>query len=108
MGQALAAVRDIAIVLLALESIVIGVLLCLVLVQLRKLARLLREEIAPILDTTTEAVNTVHGTVDIVSQTVVNPLVKVKSFTTGTRAALRNLIFISRAAKGQKSKGDHS
>jgi hypothetical protein len=42
----LAAVRDLAIVLLAVESLVIGVLLVVLLVQLRKLVQMLREEIA--------------------------------------------------------------
>jgi hypothetical protein len=92
----LGAVRDIAIVLLALESIVIGVLLALMLLQLRKLVRLLREEIAPLMNSANETVGTVHDTVGFVSHSVVDPLIKVSSYTTGTVQALRSLLFIRR------------
>jgi hypothetical protein len=57
----LAAVRDLAIVLLAVESLVIGVLLLVLLVQLRKLVQMLREEIKPMLNSANDTVNTVNG-----------------------------------------------
>ena len=90
----LAAVRDIAIVLLALESIVIGILLALMLSQLRKLAKLLREEIAPLLNSANQTVGTMHSTVDFVSQSVVHPLIEAKSYTSGAVETVRNLLFI--------------
>jgi len=40
-------VRDIAIIVLALESIVIGVVLIITLLQLRSLTRLLQKEVTP-------------------------------------------------------------
>ncbi|MBN1401851.1 MAG: hypothetical protein JXA74_13495 [Anaerolineae bacterium] len=101
----LGAVRDIAIVLLALESLVIGVLLALMLLQLRKLVRLLREEIAPLLNSANETVGTVHATVDFVSQSVVDPLIRASSYATGTVHALRNLLFVGRRL-GRRSNGD--
>lgn len=97
----LAAIRDVAIVLLALESIVIGVLLALMLVQLRKLARLLREDIHPILDNASETAETVSRTTTFVSQNVVAPLIKIQSYTTGAREALRNLFFIGRSIRSR-------
>ena len=99
----LAAVRDAAIVLLAIESVVIGILLALMLVQIRKLVRLLREEIAPILHSASETVDTVQNTTDFVSQTVVNPLIKVHSYTAGTYQALRSLLFIGRRVRKRDS-----
>jgi hypothetical protein len=103
----LAAVRDIAIVLLALESIVIGVLLALMLGQLRKLAKLLREEIAPLLDSANQTVGTMHSTVDFVSQSVVNPLIEAKSYTSGAVETVRNLLFIGdRLSRRRSGAGD--
>jgi hypothetical protein len=99
----LTAVRDVAIVLLALESIVIGVLLALMLLQLRKLARLLSEEIRPILNTTHETVDTVSRTTAFVSTNVVAPLIKAQSYTAGAKAALRNLFFIGRSVRPRRS-----
>jgi hypothetical protein len=92
-------VRDVAILLLALESLVLGVLLAVMLVQLRRLVQLLRDEIAPILDSANDTARTVHGTTNLVSRTVVEPLVKVRSYATGTREAFRNLLAIRRSAK---------
>jgi len=99
----LAAVRDVAILLLALESLVLGVLLAIMLIQLRKLVRLLRDDIAPILDLANETAHTVHGTTDIVSRTVVGPLVKISSYTAGTRQALRSLFVIARKLKSSSA-----
>ncbi len=95
----LAAVRDVAILLLALESLVLGILLAVMLVQLRRLVKLLREEIAPILDSANDTAKTVHGTAGLVSRTIVEPVVKVSSYAAGTRQALRSLLAIGRKAK---------
>lgn len=100
----LTAVRDVAILLLAFESIVIGILLALMLIQIRKLIKTLREEIAPILDTANETVHTVHRTADFVSENVIDPVVKVRSYAVGTREAIRSLLFISRKIK---ERGNH-
>ncbi len=89
-------VRDAAIVLLALESVVVGVLLALTLAQVRKLVHLLREEIAPMLDSDGETLDTVSGTATFVSRSVVSPLIKASSYTAGTLQALRSLLFIGR------------
>ena len=106
----LADVRDAAIVLLALESVIIGVLLALTLAQIRKLVRLLREEIAPMLNSASETLETVTGTTTFVSQAVVSPLIKVTSYSAGTLQALRSLLFIGRRVRRRASddRGDGS
>lgn len=102
----LAAVRDVAIVLLALESLVIGILLAVLLLQLRGLVRLLREEIAPMLNSANQTVNTVQGTVDFVSHHVVHPVVKASSYATGVQRVLANLFFIGRKMRKPASPRD--
>jgi hypothetical protein len=104
----LADIRDIAIVLLAIESVVIGVLLALTLLQVRKLIRLLREEIAPMLNAANETLSTVQGTTNIVSQTVVNPLIKASSYTAGVTQTLRSLFFIGRKIKSQDATNENA
>jgi hypothetical protein len=96
-------VRDIAILLLAVESVVIGALLALMLIQLRRLVRLLRDEIAPILDSASDTVNTVQTTAGFVTHNVVTPLIKVSSYSAGTLQALRSLLFIGRKIGGRVS-----
>lgn len=86
-----ATVRDAAIILLALESLVIGVLLSILLWQLRNLSRMLEEEVKPLLDSANETVGTVRGTSVFLSDTVVSPVVDVISTITGLRRGLRAL-----------------
>jgi len=89
--SAIAFVRDLAIVLLALESLVIGVALIVLIFEIRNLAKLLREEIKPILDSADETVRTVRGTTTFVSDTFVNPMIRVSGFASGVVQALRIL-----------------
>ena len=89
--DALAFVRDLAIVLLAVESLVIGIVLIILILEVRSLARLLRNEIKPILDSADETVRTVRGTTTFVSDTLVNPAIRISSFATGVGRALKIL-----------------
>ncbi|UCC75789.1 MAG: hypothetical protein JSW37_09740 [Anaerolineales bacterium] len=88
----LADVRDIAIVILAVESIVVGILLILLLWQLRSLTQLLQEEVKPMLDALQETIGTVKGTTSLVSETIVSPAVKISGFAAGLRRALEVIL----------------
>jgi hypothetical protein len=77
--------RDIAIIIVAFESIVIGILMTILVIQIIRLVRLLREEILPIINSTQETVGTVRGTAEFVSEHVVQPVVKVNSYAAGVR-----------------------
>lgn len=85
-------VRDIAIIILAVESIVIGALLVFLIVQLQRLIRMLREELKPILNSTQETVSTVRGTTTFLSEHLVSPLVQVISFFAGIKRASQLLV----------------
>ena len=95
----LGTVRDIAIIVLAVESIIIGVVLTLLLLQLRDLTRLLQDEIEPILDSARRTVGTVKGTTLLVSETIVSPAIKISGFATGLQRVLEVLV---RRKPGQK------
>lgn len=101
----LAGLRDLAIVLLAIESIVIGVLLAITLLQIRSLVRVLRDEIKPMLDSANHTMATVQGTTHLVSETLVNPIVHAASYTTGTIQAIRSLFAIARHARRRPAAG---
>lgn len=73
-------IRDIFIIVMAVESLVIGVALIVLIVQLAQLTNLLRHEIKPILDSTNETINTVRGTTIFISENVVEPVVKLNSY----------------------------
>jgi len=73
--SAVVLIRDIAIIVLAVETLVIGVLLILLLLQIRGLARMLQEEVQPILESTKETATAVRGTTVFLSDTFVRPLI---------------------------------
>lgn len=96
-----AAVRDIAIIVLAVESIIIGIVLVLLLWQVRSLTRLLQEEIKPILDSAQDTVGTIRGTTRLVSDTIVSPAVKIGGFASGLRRTLEVLLALKGTSKNQ-------
>jgi hypothetical protein len=75
-----ARVRDIFIIFMALESIVIGIVLIILVVQLARLINLLQNEIKPILDSTNETVNTLRGTTAFLSDNLVEPVIKLNEY----------------------------
>lgn len=86
-------VRDLFIIFLALESLVIGVVLVILVVQITTLVNMVQNEIRPILKSTTETINTLKGTTQFLSQNLVDPVIKVNSYTAGIKRFL-NIINI--------------
>lgn len=81
-------VRDIFIILMALESIVIGAALIILVVQLASLINLLQNEIKPILKSTSDTVNTLKGTTTFLSDNLAAPVIKINSSVAGARKLL--------------------
>jgi len=75
--------RDVFIIFMALESMVIGVALVVLIVQLAVLTNLLKHEIKPILEATQETVNTVRGTTVFISENLVEPVMKLNGYVAG-------------------------
>ena len=86
-----ATIRDIAIIIIAVETIVIGALLGILIWQVWRLVRLLQNEIKPIIQNTQETVNTVKGTATFMSDNVVNPVMKTSSKLVGARRTVQML-----------------
>ncbi|MDH7486005.1 MAG: hypothetical protein QHJ81_06980 [Anaerolineae bacterium] len=84
-------VRDIAIIILAVESIIVGILLGVLTIQVSRLVKMLREEIKPMLEATQETVGTVKGTAAFLSEHLVSPVVSVASTVSGLRQAAKVL-----------------
>jgi len=86
-----AVLRDIAIIILALVTGLIGVFLAILIFQVQSLIHLLRTEVKPILDSANRTVSTVRGTSTFVSDTVVSPVIQVLSFASGVRRTAKVL-----------------
>ncbi len=76
-------VRDIFIIIMALESLLLGVVLIILIVQIAVLINVLKNEIKPILDTTNETVNHLKGTTTFLSNNLVEPVIKMNEYTAG-------------------------
>jgi len=73
-------IRDIFIIIVALESLVIGVALVILLVQLASLINLLQNEVRPILQATNETINTLRGTAEFLGESLVEPVIKLNGY----------------------------
>ena len=82
-----AKVRDIFIIFMALESLVLGVGLIVLILQLATLINLLQNEIKPILDSTSETVNHLRGTTQFLSNNLVEPVLKMNEYLAGLKKA---------------------
>ena len=71
--------RDIMIIFMAFVSIITGLALVILLVQLARLTNLLQYEIRPILEATNETVGSLRGTTQFLSDNLVAPVVKANS-----------------------------
>ncbi len=91
-----AKIRDIFIIVMALESLVIGLSLVILMVQLARLINLLQNEIKPILDSTQKTVNNLRGTTAFLSENMVEPVIKLNEYLAALRTMLENLRFIRR------------
>ena len=94
-GTDTARFRDVFIIFMALESIIIGLVLIILVVQIARLINLLQNEIRPILRSATETVDSVRGTTDFLGETVVEPVIKLNSYVASVRRVLE-LIGIKR------------
>ena len=76
-------IRDVFIIVVALESLVIGVALIILIIQLASLINLLQNEVRPILKSTNETVNTLRGTAEFLGENMVEPVIKLNGYLAG-------------------------
>jgi len=81
-------IRDVFIIVVALESLIIGVALIVLVVQLASLINLLQNEVRPILKATNETVNNLRGTAEFLGENVVEPVIKLNSYLAGLNRML--------------------
>jgi hypothetical protein len=82
-GTDTARVRDIFIIFMALEFLMIGIVMIVLIVQIARLTLLLQNEIKPILDSTNQTANTLKGTAAFLSEHLVEPVLKLNQYLAG-------------------------
>jgi nitrogen fixation/metabolism regulation signal transduction histidine kinase len=76
-------IADVFIIFMALESLVIGLVLVILIVQLARLINLLQNEIKPIVESTNETVSTLRGTTQFLSDNISEPVIKLNEYLAG-------------------------
>jgi MFS family permease len=94
--------RDVFIIFMALEFMLIGVAVIVLMVQLAVLTNLLRHEIKPILEATQETVNTVRGTTVFVSENLVEPVMKLNSYVAGMERLIQAVTLFMGLGRNKK------
>jgi hypothetical protein len=84
-------VRDILLILVALEFLVVGAALAVLMVQLSRLLLLLDLEIRPMLENANETLNTLRGTSLFLGENLVEPVIELNSSLAAVRRVLEAL-----------------
>ncbi len=88
-------VRDIAIVLVAAETFLIGLAAIMLVFQIQMLIQVLRDEIQPLLQSFNDTASTVRGTTEFVSQNMVSPIIKVAGFAAGVQRVTSDVLSLA-------------
>ena len=91
-----ASFRDVFIIAMALEFLLIGFAMIVLIVQVAVLTNMLQHEIKPILDSTNETVNTLRGTTAFLSENLVGPVVKLNAYMAGFAQVIDSLGMLGR------------
>jgi hypothetical protein len=91
--------RDVFIIFLALQGVMIILALTVLIAQLARLISLLQNEVKPILENTQDTVKTASGTVRFVSQNITQPFIKLSGFMAGASVFIGSLGGIRRALR---------
>jgi hypothetical protein len=84
-SESVGKIRDIFIIFMALESLIIGIVLVILIVQISVLINLIQNEIKPILQATNETVNTLKGTTSFISDHLAEPVIKMNEYLAGLK-----------------------
>ena len=96
-GPAIEIIRDIVLIFLALEGVLIVLALAVLIAQVARLVNLLQNEVKPVLENTQQTVKHARGTVEFVGKNLSEPVIKTNAFFAGMGVLVRE-VFRLRAA----------
>lgn len=99
-------VRDVFIIILALQAILITLALVVLVVQVANLVNLLQTEIKPLLSNLQETLNTAKGSAQFVGESLATPIIKASGFLAGAGVFLREVGGIRRAIRRSPTVGE--
>jgi hypothetical protein len=100
--QATTFLRDIAVIILAFETLVVIFFLGVVTVLLIYVILTLEREIKPVINATSETIYTLRGTTTFVSDTVVSPVMKAASILGAVKGAVEAIAGLRPRGRGKR------
>jgi hypothetical protein len=73
-------IRDIFVIFLALETLLVGIAVIILMVQVATLVNLIQNEVRPMLESTNETINTLRGTTEFLSENLVEPVIQLNGY----------------------------
>ncbi len=98
-GTVIRLIRDLVIIFLGLEGILIVLSLAILILQIARLINLLQTEVKPILENTQQTVKTAQTTVEFVSANLTQPVVRLSGFLAGSSVVLREVFGLRKAIR---------
>ncbi len=98
-GTVIRLIRDLVIIFLGLEGILIVLSLAILILQIARLINLLQTEVKPILENTQQTVKTAQTTVEFVSANLTQPVVRLSGFLAGSAVVLREVFGLRKAVR---------
>ena len=90
-ASVVAIVRDLFIILLALQGMLIAIAIIVLILQVAALINLLQNEISPIMKSLQETASTVKGTSEFLSENVTTPIIESTAWIAGARTFFREI-----------------
>ena len=99
-------IRDLVIIFLALEGILIILAVAVLTLQVARLVNLLQNEVKPILVNTQETVRTAQNTVEFMSENLAAPVIRASGFASGFSVLVGNLFGIRKAIRRTEERSE--
>lgn len=74
------AIKNVFIIFLAVEMLIVGIAVVVLAVQVATLINLLQNEVRPMLNSTNDTINTLRGTTEFLSENLVEPVIQLNGY----------------------------
>jgi hypothetical protein len=74
------AIKNVFIIFLAVEMLVVGIAVVVLTVQVATLINLLQNEVRPMLESTNETINTLRGTTEFLGENLIEPIIQLNEY----------------------------
>lgn len=101
-SSVVAIIRDLFLILLALQGMIITLALVVMILQLASLINLLENEVNPIVKNLQDTSNTIKGTAEFLSENVTSPVIETSAWLSGVSTFTKEIFGITKALRPKK------